>query len=89
MKAVTAALVLALLSPTAALAADEPHPGVLDSRIQTIDYDPDQVVGMHTMDCIRERIHHRCTVLSRRKLFPTRVRTRKVRRAGQAARRKK
>jgi type IV secretion system protein VirB9 len=40
------ALVLAhlLLWPLAAQAAQVPRPGVLDSRIQTIQYDPDQVV---------------------------------------------
>ncbi len=33
-----------LISSVAAYAADVPHPGQLDARIQTIAYDPDQVV---------------------------------------------
>ena len=36
-------LALALIAP-AAWAADTPRPGVVDPRIQTIEYDPDQVV---------------------------------------------
>lgn len=38
------ALILALAAPMAAYAAGVPTPGVLDPRIQTVDYDPDQVV---------------------------------------------
>jgi type IV secretion system protein VirB9 len=45
-KAVLAALLL-LTTPLAAQASEDPHPGVLDPRIQTIDYDPDQVVLLH------------------------------------------
>ena len=39
-----AALLLLLLSPFAARAADVPRPGLVDPRIQTIAYDPNQVV---------------------------------------------
>jgi type IV secretion system protein VirB9 len=39
-----AALSLLLLSPFAVHAADVPRPGLVDPRIQTIDYDPNQVV---------------------------------------------
>ncbi len=39
-----AALSLLLLSPFAVHAADVPRPGPVDPRIQTIDYDPNQVV---------------------------------------------
>lgn len=39
-----AALALCLLAPLAARAADVPRPGLVDPRIQTIAYDPNQVV---------------------------------------------
>lgn len=42
------ALALALtLSAAASQAADIPQPGVLDARIQTVDYDPDQVILLY------------------------------------------
>lgn len=43
MKAV-AILMALLLAPTVLEARDLPRPGILDSRIQTVEYDPDQVV---------------------------------------------
>ena len=43
MKHLTAALILAL-SPLAAAAGETPYPGRVDPRIQSVEYDPDQVI---------------------------------------------
>jgi type IV secretion system protein VirB9 len=47
MRALIVAAFLVVAVPAGVLAAENPHPGVLDPRIQTIDYDPDQVVLLH------------------------------------------
>ena len=47
MRALVFAALMAVTVPAAGLAAENPHPGALDPRIQTIDYDPDQVVLLH------------------------------------------
>jgi len=44
MRAAALIILALLLAPAAAAARDNPRPGLLDPRIQTIEYDPNQVV---------------------------------------------